>query len=203
MRSTVALFALVAAAGCRPIPNGAAPTQAAASPRAAPVARPSPASATHPDRVLAREVLVAMSDFTDEACACPDAACVGAVQSRMSAWAGPRLARIQAMTPTDAENASAEALQVRMQGCLTKHTAPVMPLTGTVILSQLRGFTGEICACADAVCVGEVRQRMLAWAMANLDAMKDIDPTAEEDAEADRIDSELAACTARIEGQTP
>lgn len=144
-----------------------------------------------------------MSGFTDEACACTDASCVEAVRARMGEWAHPRLARIQLLRPTDDENHRAEVLQARMQGCLERFTAPPMELTGTVILAQLETFKNEICACTDQACVAGVQQRMLAWAMANLDAMKDIDPTADEDAAAERIDAELATCIARFEGAEP
>src|SRR5688572_2488732 len=97
MRSPLLLLALVAVAGCRPVPTAgpAAPAATQMSARAAPGARPAPASAVHPDRVMAREVLTTMRDFTDQACECADAACVSDVQARMGDWARPRLARIQ------------------------------------------------------------------------------------------------------------
>lgn len=144
-----------------------------------------------------------MTSFTDETCACTDAECVRAVQARLADWAQPRLARIQALRPTDAENAAAEALQVRMQRCLVERTAPPMQLTGSMILTTLEAFKDEICACGDQACIAGVQQRMLSWAMANLDAMKGVDPTDEEDAAAERIDSELAACTTRFTRTAP
>ncbi|MBZ0237782.1 MAG: hypothetical protein K8M05_36040 [Deltaproteobacteria bacterium] len=160
------------------------------------------ASALHPDRVLAREVLVIMRGFTDEACACADHACVSGVQARMAEWAAPRLPRIQELTPTAEENEAAEALQVRMQGCLARLAPPVMPLTGAVVLGQLRGFKDDICACRDKACVAGVQERMLAWAVENLEAMKGLEPTKAEGAEAELIDTELTACIERIDGAT-
>jgi hypothetical protein len=203
MRSPLVLAALVAVAGCHSVAATAPPTAAKSSATRGPVARAAPASAAHPDRVMAREVLAAMNGFTDEACACTDATCVAAVQARMGEWAAPRLPRIQALRPTAEENTAAEAIQVRMQGCLVAFTAPVMPLTGDLILSQLRNWKEQVCECTDQACVADVQQRMLAWAMANLDAMKGVEPTADQDAEADRLDAELATCIARLEAGKP
>lgn len=153
--------------------------------------------------MVAREVLVAMTGFTDDACACTDGACVAAVQARMGEWAEPRLPRIQEVRPTAQENEAAEAIQVRMQGCLSKFAAPaVMPLTGALILEQLGGWKDQICACSDKACVADVQRRMLTWAMENMDAMKGVEPTADEDAEANRIDGELATCIARIDSSS-
>lgn len=203
MRSPVVLFVLAAVAGCHPAPR-TQPTVARTEPVAGtPVARAAPASALHPDRVLAREVLVAMTRFTDEACACTDATCASAVQARLGEWASPRLARIQTLKPTADENRAAEAIQLRMQGCMAQFTAPsVMPLTGALILQQLHGWKDRVCACTDKACVADVQRQMLAWAMENMDAMKGVEPTEDEDAEADRLDGELATCIARIESAT-
>jgi hypothetical protein len=200
MRSPLVALALVSVAGCHAVPTrAAAPAATKVTSSSGPVARPAPASAAHPDRLLAREVLAAIGRFTDEACACADASCVGEVQMRMGAWAKPRLPRIQLLKPTEAENAAAEALQVRMQSCLARHEAPPMLLTGRVVLDQLAEWKTQICACTDQACVQGVQEQMMTWAAANLDAMKGLEPTADEDAEADRIDSELNACIARIE----
>src|SRR5205085_12592815 len=109
MRSRVVLIALVAAAGCHSTPRIATPRPA-----------PTPQVAEHPDRIFVREVLVAMNDFTDQACACTDATCVSAVQVRMNDRAEPRLPRMQSLTPTAEENERANALHARMHGCLTR-----------------------------------------------------------------------------------
>jgi hypothetical protein len=192
MRSQVVLFALVAAAGCHATPR------AATSPPA-----PKPKVAEHPDRAFVREVLVAMNDFTDEACACADAICVSAVQVRMNDWAEPRLPRMKTLTPTAEENERADALHSRMHGCMTRFDDSPMPLTSSAILGQLESFKAEICACTEPSCVAGVQERMMAWALANLDAMKGVSPTPDEDAQADRIDAELAACMRRIDGVAP
>ncbi len=206
MRSPVVLVLVLVAvvvAGCRSAPGPRAPAGAPAiAPVATTAARPAPASALYPDRVLAREVLVTMRGFTDEACACADRACVADVQTRMAAWAAPRLPRIQRLTPTADENEAAEALHVRMQVCLDRLAPAVMPLTGAVVLGQLRGFKDDICACRDKTCVAGVQERMLAWAVENLEAMKGLEPTPAEGEEAELIDTELSACIERIDGAT-
>ena len=192
MRSPVVLIALVAAAGCTSTPRTAMPRPAA-----------KPKVVEHPDRIFVREVLVAMDDFTDEACACADASCVSAVQVRINQWAEPRLPRMKALTPTAEENERADALHSRMHGCMTRFDEPPMPLTGAAILGQLESFKDEICACTEPTCVAGVQDRMMAWALANLEAMKGINPTSDEDAQAERIDAELAACMRRIDGVAP
>lgn len=192
MRSPVVLIALVAAAGCHSTPPTAAPRPA-----------PTPPVAEHPDRIFVREVLVAMNDFTDEACACTDATCVSAVQGRMNEWAEPRLPRMKALTPTAEENERADALHSRMHGCMTRFDEQPMPLTGAAVLDQLDSFKTEICACTEPACVAGVQDRMMAWAVTNIEAMKGIDPTPDEDARAERIDAELAACMRRIDGVAP
>jgi hypothetical protein len=203
MRSPVVLFVAVVVVGCQSSSRSRA---LAKPPKAAPVAptaaRPAPASALHPDRVMAREVLVTMRSFTDEACACEDQACVAAVQARMAEWAEPRLPRIQELKPTAEENEAAEAIHVRMQVCLARVAPPVMPLTGPVVLGQLRDFKDDICACKDKECVAGVQQQMLAWAVENLEAMKGLEPTKAEGAEAELIDTQLTACIERIDGAT-
>jgi hypothetical protein len=193
MRSSAVSIALAAVAGCHSTPHPEAPRPA-----------PKPKVAEHPDRAFAREVLGAMNDFTDEACACADASCVSSVQVRMNQWAEPRLPRMKALTPTADENERASALHSRMQVCLTRFDEPTtMPLTGAAILDQLSSFKDEICACTEPTCVAGVQERMMAWALANLEAMKGIDPTSDEDAQAERIDAELAACMRRIDGISP
>jgi hypothetical protein len=192
MRSPVVLIALVAAAGCHSTPRTATPQPA-----------PKPKVVEHPDRIFVREVLVAMNDFTDEACACADATCLGAVQVRMNHWAEPRLPRMKSLTPTAEENRRADSLHTRMQGCMTRFHEEPMPLTSGAILGQLETFKNEICACTEPTCVASVQERMMAWALANLEAMKGVSPTDDEDAQAERIDAELVACMQRIDGVTP
>jgi hypothetical protein len=64
-------------------------------------------------------------------------------------------------------------------------------------LGVLRGFKDETCACTSAACVGDIEQKMAEWAKAHWSGIKDMKPTLEQDAEAERIDAATKACKAR------
>ena len=54
------------------------------------------------------------------------------------------------------------------------------------VLRKMDEFADQTCACKDSACADHVEKKMMEWAMANIDELKDLKPTKAEEEEADR-----------------
>ena len=82
-----------------------------------------------------------------------------------------------------------------------KDEAPAKPKTPVEeVLQKMKDFKEQMCACKDTACVERTEEGMMEWAMKNMEKMKDMKPSKEEEAVADKIDEEMDKCKARAEG---
>ncbi len=58
----------------------------------------------------------------------------------------------------------------------------------------------KACACKDLACVEKVEKELLDWAMKNMEMMKDMKPTKEQDERAEKLSDEMRACRQKVEG---
>lgn len=72
-----------------------------------------------------------------------------------------------------------------------------------VAIARMREYKADLCACADATCAEDVQKKLMDWAVAHMEDIKEFEPTPEQEAEADKIEEELAVCEARFEGVAP
>jgi hypothetical protein len=110
-----------------------------------------------------------------QACACTDAPCRTAL--------APRLAE---------HRQRFELVAAATTACL-----PGSNDDAEKVLRKLRSVHHEICACADTACVEASQARMMKWMLANAESFKDVEPTAEQEATADKLDAEMDACRER------
>lgn len=71
------------------------------------------------------------------------------------------------------------------------------------LLSVMRGYKTQVCACGDMRCVEGVEKQMMEWAMRNMEVFKNVKPTKAQEEAADRIEDEMQACKARFEPPAP
>ncbi len=76
--------------------------------------------------------------------------------------------------------------------------APAETSAGDAVIAMFAGFKDQTCACADAACIEKVEQAMMDWAMKNMETLKDLKPTREQDERADQLEAEMDACKARV-----
>ncbi|HUQ01211.1 MAG TPA: hypothetical protein VM261_01895 [Kofleriaceae bacterium] len=71
---------------------------------------------------------------------------------------------------------------------------------GELMLSKMREYKTTVCECKDAACIETAQKEIMDWAVAHADELKDVKPSAEQDAEADRLDGEIEACESKLTG---
>jgi len=67
------------------------------------------------------------------------------------------------------------------------------------LLSVMRGYKTQVCACGDKRCVDNVEKQMMEWAMRNMDLFKNMKATQAQEEAAERIEDEMEACKTRFD----
>jgi hypothetical protein len=71
---------------------------------------------------------------------------------------------------------------------------------GELMIAKMREYKATVCACKDAPCVETAQKEIMDWAVAHAEELKDVKPTAEQDAEAEKLDGEIEACEGKLMG---
>ncbi len=74
---------------------------------------------------------------------------------------------------------------------------------GEEILGKMEEFKDAACRCKDLVCAEKVESDMMEWAMKNMEKMKDLKPTKEEDERAGKISEAMQACKEKLRPAEP
>jgi hypothetical protein len=186
---------LMFACGGKSAPPQSATTEPVAKTEPAPPAEPA-----EPDR--AEAFLAKIGEFKDQVCACADSACLEKAQKDMMEWAIANMEEMKGLTPTKAQDETADKYSAEMDACKQRieasSTSDAPALDGDAILKKMEEFKNQVCACKDKACVDSVQKSMMDWAMKNMDSMKDMKPTKAQDEAADKLESQMDACIARI-----
>jgi hypothetical protein len=71
---------------------------------------------------------------------------------------------------------------------------------GELMIAKMREYKATVCACKDAACVETAQKEIMDWALAHAEDLKDVKPTADQEAEATRLDGEIEACEGKLTG---
>jgi len=68
-----------------------------------------------------------------------------------------------------------------------------------VVLEKMGELRDKACACKDLPCVEKVEKELVAWATKNMEMMKDMKPTKEQDERAEKLSDEMRACREKVD----
>src|SRR5687767_13133556 len=60
-----------------------------------------------------------------------------------------------------------------------------------VTFARMREYKASVCACQDKACADDAQQALMDWAMKHMEDLKDLKPTDAQNAEADKLQSEI------------
>jgi hypothetical protein len=119
-----------------------------------------------------------------EACGCADEACA-----------------VRMLVELEAQRRAFEATYAEATSCVQKLKPPSDG--AEEVLQKLGAFRDTTCACQDAACVSAAEKQFMEWAIANMETLKDIKPTTEQEARAEVLEAEMDRCKARHEPSAP
>lgn len=146
-----------------------------------------------------------LEQLKDRGCACTEQACFLAVQAELDGWARANAERMAGVKATRAQATRARAIDQEMIECQERFGVLTEDYKlADVLVAELRAYKDRYCACTSAGCIDQVDLAIRGWRAARRDEVQRLKPTKKQDADAARVEAQIAACVARVVGpKTP